>query len=350
MQSYTHLSDSASDSEQPYSPPPRWTPLHQDPRLALLPPHARPSGEMKGETERWKMVVIRLLPVVATVAWLLTLLLLLFSWLYLDHRRLYKWYLGGMPYISDVGAVHKSFFRWGCSVTAIFYAASLGAERWLRARRVLSEATEERWLWIAVGVLDVLVGTLGAAALVLLSIYDAFDHPKLHSLFMSSFIIAVGVSGTLQTVEVEHLMHEHPDRKDLLDATYLKWIFLSIAVLCGGGFWIMYYICDGDATKGGECWRVTTASAVLEWAACFMCDAYLATLILDVWPAYRHTPLPHRVWANAQGIQGIHVLQPDGGYMSWPLGAQVEREEWEKEREAVWMEKGGSMRRSAVVA
>lgn len=102
-----------------------------------------------------------------------------------------------------------------------------------------------------------------------------------------------------------------PDRLDLLDATYLKWIFLTLAVLSGGGFWGMYYICTGDATKvleGGDgpgfCWRVTSesrlrsvelfrpelgprllapplhranapffskgASAVLEWVACFM--------------------------------------------------------------------------------
>jgi hypothetical protein len=51
---------------------------------------------------------------------LITLLLLLFAWIHLDNRLLYKWYLGGMLYISDVGAVHKAFFRWGCTITAWF--------------------------------------------------------------------------------------------------------------------------------------------------------------------------------------------------------------------------------------
>lgn len=54
-------------------------------------------------------------------------------------------------------------------VTAIFYSASLIAERYLRSRRVLVEATEERLLWVTIGTVDVLVGIIGSTALVLLS-------------------------------------------------------------------------------------------------------------------------------------------------------------------------------------
>lgn len=67
-------------------------------------------------------------------------------------------------------------------------------------------------------------------------------------------------------------------------------------------------LCDGDATKSTECYKITSpcpqfpapmdfqlnlriltaASAVCEWAACAMTVAYLGTLVLDVWSA---TPL-----------------------------------------------------------
>jgi hypothetical protein len=70
MQPDNHLSDTSSDDEEERvfpGRPPRWTPF-QDPRLALLPPHARPDAEVQTETERVKMVIIRLLPIVATFA------------------------------------------------------------------------------------------------------------------------------------------------------------------------------------------------------------------------------------------------------------------------------------------
>lgn len=185
---YALSDDSISDDDLPpyaYSPA-------GDHRLALA--GIRPSPLLPPTKPHiLSLLVVRLFPIAATVSWvrealvahkfnltlfsracsarptqLFTLLLLLFAWWHLDSAAKYKWYLGGMPYISDVGAVHKSFFRWGCASTAVFYALSLWTERWLRSRRILVEATEERMLWVRVGVWDVTVGTAGAAALVLL--------------------------------------------------------------------------------------------------------------------------------------------------------------------------------------
>jgi hypothetical protein len=65
--------------------------------------------------------------------------------------------------------VHKSYFMATALITAIFYSASLIGERYLRSRRVLVEATQERLLWVTIGTVDVFVGILGSTALVLLS-------------------------------------------------------------------------------------------------------------------------------------------------------------------------------------
>ncbi|GAA5953438.1 hypothetical protein JCM21900_005664 [Sporobolomyces salmonicolor] len=171
----------------------------------------------------------------------------------------------------------------------------------------MGEATEERLLWVAVGTLDVLVAVLGGVALVLLAVFDAFNFPKEHNLAMTSFIVCVALSGLLDTSEVEHLWHEHPDRHDLRDGTVLKWIFLSISTVSGICFWVLYALCDGDAAKDPypRCYRITSASAILEWVACFGCAAYLGTLALDVWPASRHRTAHPRFFADAPGLAGV---------------------------------------------
>ncbi|GAA5863151.1 hypothetical protein JCM8547_002813 [Rhodosporidiobolus lusitaniae] len=275
--------------------------------LDAHPPPPRVSPALK-----W---LVRAFPILGTLSWLATLLTLLLIWIIRDHRILYKWYLGAMPYLSDVGADNKTVFLFGNIATAVFFTMSLWQERLLRAKRVMVEATEERHLWVAVGVMDVLIGGLGGIALVLLAIFDAFNYPREHNAFMTSFIICVTLSGLLQTVEVEHLWHEHPDRHDLRDGTILKWITLLFSAACGIAFWVLYYVCDGDATKDPypRCYRITTASAILEWAACFGCAAYLSTLILDVWPPHRLSPPTPIAWADRTGLRGVWIVQPSTG-------------------------------------
>ncbi|KAI5477629.1 hypothetical protein MNV49_006015, partial [Pseudohyphozyma bogoriensis] len=212
--------------------------------------------------------LIRFIAVMAMLSWLGTLAGLLYAWGVLDDREVYKWYLGSVPYISDVGAVHKSFFATGCLLTSIFLILVVCSERYLRSQRILVEATMDRKLWVGVALVDIAVVLFSSACLILLSWFDAFDYPQEHNFFMNGFIVGIAVSGALQTVEVEHLYHEHPDRADLRDGTILKWIFLVIAVACGASFWILYTLCDGNALV-----------------------AYLCTLIMDVWPAYRHAPI-----------------------------------------------------------
>jgi hypothetical protein len=75
-----------------------------------------------------------------------------------------------MPSVSDVVAHHPLITMYGAISAGVFLVQSLEQERFLRYKRVLVEATEERWLWISVGILDCILGLCGSIALILLPI------------------------------------------------------------------------------------------------------------------------------------------------------------------------------------
>lgn len=104
---------------------------------------------------------------------LLTLFSLFSAYLYLPtpSQLISPPYISPLPFISDLGGAQHfthNFFIAGCSTTALFYFLTLCAERWMRSWRVASEAKDEKLLWVAIGVLDVVSGGLASIALVLL--------------------------------------------------------------------------------------------------------------------------------------------------------------------------------------
>ncbi|GAA5820395.1 hypothetical protein JCM3770_002426, partial [Rhodotorula araucariae] len=258
-------------------------------------------------------VCVRAIPIVVTLSWLATLLTLLFLWIFADNRVRYRSYIGSLPFLSNVGAAHPIIFLVGSATTAVFYVLTLFTERLLRATRVLTEATEERHLWVAVGCADVLVGLLGSFALVLLGVFNSFDFPHENEGFKIAFVVCVTVSGVLQTAEVEHLWHEHPDRHDLRDGAILKWIFLVFSSAAAITSWVLQTLCGGNATAQPyeQCYRTTTAAAALEWASAFGVGFYFATLALDLWPVARHASRAHPVvWADRTGVRGVWLVHP----------------------------------------
>ncbi|GAA5984536.1 hypothetical protein JCM10908_003389 [Rhodotorula pacifica] len=283
---------------------------------------------------RTSTVIIRALPTLATASWLTTLTALLVSWAVEGHQ-VYSSTSGAVPYLSDVAYHHRSIFLAGCCATASFYVSSLSTERSLRATRILPEVTTDRKLWHMVGVADVFTGGCAAMALVAMSVYDIVHAPNAHIGFAICFIVFLDLSGLLQTVEVSHLWHEHPDRHDLRDGCLLKWLIMAIASACGIAFAALHYRCGGDAFAEPveSCYRTITAAAILQWIACYGWGAYLSTLIIDLWPVHRHTvrALPP-MQADARG--GIHgVWLPSGtarssapyGYQPIPPHMEVER-------------------------
>lgn len=73
----------------------------------------------------------------------------------------------------------------------------------------MSEATDEHVLWVAVGALDVLAAMLASTSLALPCLVESVRaHAELHVALLAFFVVAVSVSGLLQTAEVHHLWHE----------------------------------------------------------------------------------------------------------------------------------------------
>ncbi|BGP27123.1 frag1/DRAM/Sfk1 family protein [Rhodotorula toruloides] len=258
----------------------------------------------------WASVCLISFPVLATLAWAGTLLALLLTWIFVDQRAAYDFTQGLVPYFSAIAVRHQNILVPGSIATAIFYFLSLLAERFLRTMRVTREATDEKILWAGISGLDVTMGGLAALALVLLATFDTQNGPIQHNAFSIMFIVCVTLSGILQTVEVEHLWHEHPDRHDLRDGTILKWIILSLSSAAGLSFVFLGLACHADARQEPwpRCYRIITASAIFQWVACFGVAFYFATLILDLHPLHRHslraTPV---AWADRSGIRGLYL-------------------------------------------
>lgn len=122
------------------------------------------------EVNRLTCWFIRIFPILATLSWTLTWLFLLFAWIFVDRLNLYSSTVAAIPSLSEVMSEHTSISLFGNIATAGFLLQSLEQERFLRYKRVLIEATEERWLWITVGLLDCFLGAIGATALFLMPI------------------------------------------------------------------------------------------------------------------------------------------------------------------------------------
>ena len=109
---------------------------------------------------------------------------LLGLWTFRDDRKRYLPSNGSVSSLASIGAAHRLTFIFGSISTAVFFILSLVTERFLRTTRVLTEAREERYLWVAVGCADVLVGILAGASLILLAVFDTVEFPHEHDVLL----------------------------------------------------------------------------------------------------------------------------------------------------------------------
>ncbi|GAA6009154.1 hypothetical protein JCM11491_005772 [Sporobolomyces phaffii] len=257
----------------------------------------------------WTCWFIRAAPILATLSWTVTLIVLLFAWIFVD--KLQTSQATGFPSLSDAIARHTTVALCGGGSTGAFLFQSLAQERILRYQRVLVEATEEKWLWHAVGTLDCFLGLCASVSMIVLPIFDVKDSRGLRVIFKATFFASLGLSGLLNAVEVEHLWHEHPDRHDLRVGTFLKYTFISLFIASGATSRLAYQLCRSNVDGlreviNAQCYRTATASAILEWVTCFSISGFLSTLALDVWPLSRHCPVHPQFSASTQGLTHVH--------------------------------------------
>ncbi|KAJ9110632.1 hypothetical protein QFC19_001461 [Naganishia cerealis] len=134
---------------------------------------------------------------------------------------------------------------------------------------------EQVFDWIAI-----FFTCVGSAGLILLSIFDAFNHSTIHWIMTIVFIVGVALSAIFQSAEIWSLHKDHPDRNHLKRNSVYKLIIVTIAVLEAIAFGSLYAVCSGKASTA-RCNRVTSGAAAMEWAVAFTLIFYWLSLVMD---------------------------------------------------------------------
>ncbi|SCZ97074.1 BZ3500_MvSof-1268-A1-R1_Chr4-2g06974 [Microbotryum saponariae] len=211
---------------------------------------------------------------------------LLLWWIVDDNSKQYMIDEATVVFISDVGAAHKGLFIPGTALTFVFFSATLLTERWFRHIRRIPGALKKKET--VYDIVCCVFGILGGLALMLLSIFDAFNHSTAHWTLTLVFVVCIALSAIFQTLEVMSLERDHVDRNHLRRNAIIKLVIVSVAVAGAIGFGVTYGICAGannDVAPTSRCNVVQSAAASLEWFIAFLFFLYICTFILDLLPA-----------------------------------------------------------------
>lgn len=196
---------------------------------------------------------------------------------------------GRIVYISDVGANQKPLFIVITSITAVFFVAALTLERYLRHKARLDRNLRQREKWLSV--LAIIFAAGGGACLISLSIRDAFNHNTEHwrkqqinrsdhhvltvlADFTIGFIILAALSVLCTTAEWGWLDSDYESARMLKLSYAVKIIVLVLAVICAIILGALFNSVNHQSV-----------AAVCEWLVAFLFDAFLWTLVYDLYPA-----------------------------------------------------------------
>ncbi|KAK4058613.1 hypothetical protein OIO90_000057 [Microbotryomycetes sp. JL221] len=260
----------------------------------------------------WRATPFIVWPLLASAAWLTTILGLLLWWTVADDARRYQPDQATIAYVSDVeskfinisadkwssgsGAAHQNLFIAGASATAAFYSITLLVGRWLRHLRRLPGTIGCAELWLAG--LAIVFGFIGAVFLVLLSCFNNQAFSTAHWILALMFLIFTALSAIAEVLEIYSLSRSHPDRRHLMRNVWIKLFVISLAILgdspesdelesnCVAH---LLYSGVGKATDRDlpDNIRLPRRSNVYQSiAAVFECFLfYLLTFVLSLWPA-----------------------------------------------------------------
>ena len=169
-------------------------------------------------------------PLLSASAWFATVLVLLIIWLATGQPK-YRGTEPDLVYISNVGAAYKWLFTTGAVVTSLFFILTLILDRHLRYRDKLpsSKGTRAR----VDAILAIIFGTLASACLVLLTIFDAWDHSTTHWGLTLGYMASLALSAIFTVLQSRWLRKDHPDVADLKRNFIVKTLVVLVSV---GGF------------------------------------------------------------------------------------------------------------------
>ncbi|KAN0066582.1 hypothetical protein ACQY0O_000676 [Thecaphora frezii] len=226
-----------------------------------------------------------LLPLLTFSFWITNIVGLLGLWA-ADRFRRYEDEEASVVFISDVGATHQAFFIVFSSLTALGYVLTTLAERHLRhKRRIPGSVRSKQTIY---DIISVVFSFIGAAGLVLLSCFNAFDFSTVHWSMTVVFVVFTALSVLFQVLQVFSLSHDYAGLRVLKIMSIVKAILLAVAVAGAIGFIATYAVCRGDALPGNQrCDRIISAAAICEWSIAFILALFYLTYVVDLWPAHR---------------------------------------------------------------
>ncbi|EME39637.1 hypothetical protein DOTSEDRAFT_56957 [Dothistroma septosporum NZE10] len=230
------------------------------------------------------------LPLFAGCVWLGTLLAMLGRWVALGSPHYDNSFHATqhIAYISDIGATSwgKPLFITGSAVTVVVFDVAFVAERWLRHTGRLTQnynMTEKILSGFAT-----LFAIIGAAGLILLTIFDTVDYPHVHDAMLVVFIGGYIISAIFICAEYQRLGIHYREYSILAYSFWIKLAFIFVELALAIAFGVM-------SDKGHY-----NRAAVLEWTISLIYILYIWSFIIDFLPATRtkhksdRFPLPLR--------------------------------------------------------
>lgn len=152
------------------------------------------------------------------------------------------------------------------------------ADRWLRHTRRLAPNTtlSEKIL----SGFAILFAIAGAAGIILLSIFDTYNHPKLHDGFLLLFIGGYIISAIFVCAEFQRLGIHQRQHRVLRASFWIKLSFIIIEAALAIAFAVENF--HGNPND----------AAVLEWVVALIFTGWILSFAVDLWPAL-HTGAHH---------------------------------------------------------
>jgi len=224
------------------------------------------------------------LPVISAAAWFGTLLAMMIVWLAKGQPLYASMSVAEgqtIAYISDIGATGlKPLFIAGSAVSVVVFDFAFISERWLRHKGRLAHNTSNAQKILSI--CSIIAAIVGAAGLILLTIFDTLRHPKLHRVFLGIFIVGYIISAIFVTAEYQRLGVTFRQYKILAVSFWIKLAFIFIEIALVIAFGVMSYQV-----------KYNTA-AILEWTISLMYILYVLSFVLDFIPAVKTKPTDSR--------------------------------------------------------
>jgi len=216
-----------------------------------------------------------IVPIFSSTVWLACLVTMISYWA-ATGRPHYTTMSDGqwMPYISDIGAdTLKPMFIAMSAVSVVTFSLAFIFERYLRHTHTLTPNTS---VWQKIySFCATLAAIVGAAGLILLTIFDCKNHNRLHNIFLGVFIIGYIVSAIFICWEYQRLGIHYREHSILRRSFWVKLAFIGLEICLV----VAFGVCSLK-----HIWNV---AAGLEWTIAFIYCLYVLSFFVDFLPARR---------------------------------------------------------------